>query len=242
MKRCALPIAFSSPRTRQHVISTIWSAPETLSHSYLRRWGSLQVRVLKRPPSDRRVWGGAERANMLTAVKPVTQGKVKKCVFVKRVLKIKKKTSPWSFSSFHSQATEINLFYANLFFFYLFFLHFHSFAFSLLCFIHLPRGILCYRLLVSHSSSLFVLRIPNVQRWSNKKCKKWNRKTITCTTDGGCFFRVVFPFFFNTALPKRRSWSCPCMKTMMEECLLVILGNFYTLLIVWLTITAMQPV
>lgn len=38
------------------------------------------------------------------------------------------KTSPWSFSSFHSQATEINLFYANLFFCYFFyiFIHLHS--------------------------------------------------------------------------------------------------------------------
>lgn len=49
----------------------------------------------------------------LTAVIPVTQGKVKECVSVKESLK-DKKTSPWSFSSFHSRATEINLFYANL--------------------------------------------------------------------------------------------------------------------------------
>lgn len=61
------------------------------------------------------------------AVKPVTQGKVRKWVSVKESLK-DNKTSPWSFSSFHSRATQINTFYANLFFCYFFniFIHLHS--------------------------------------------------------------------------------------------------------------------
>lgn len=56
------------------------------------------------------------------------QGRSRSVCLWKRDLKIKKKTSSWYFSSFHSGATEMNLFYANLFFSYFFFL-----TFSFIC-------------------------------------------------------------------------------------------------------------
>lgn len=138
------------------------------------------------------------------------------------------KTSPWSFSSFHSQATEINLFYANLFFCYFFyiFIHLHSlFCVLSICLVEFSVTGYWFLILLLCLFSGSQMRSDEV----TKSAKSGTEKLSLALQMEVVFSGFVF-FFFYTALPKRRSWSCPCMKTMMEECLLVILGNFYTLL------------